>query len=99
MLRSSCSGLAVTSGRFPKILLAMRLEAFHTVSKLSVDEVNADHFWKSVNQAVAPDYIAWASTALFRIGWLDVPSRMPEPALIRYNPSIKQRICLKKSRP
>ncbi|MGD0609016.1 MAG: DUF2510 domain-containing protein [Streptosporangiaceae bacterium] len=62
--------------------LAMRLDAYDRVSKMSVDEVNADPFWKAVNQAVALDYIAWTSTALCRVGWVDVPAQMPEPGAL-----------------
>jgi Protein of unknown function (DUF2510) len=59
--------------------LSMRLDDYATVSKMSVDDVNADPFWKAVNEAIALDYIAWTSSALCRVGWLDTPLQMPEP--------------------
>lgn len=59
--------------------LALRLDAYDTLSKMSVDDVNADPFWKSVNEAISLDYIAWTSVALSRVGWLEPPLGMPEP--------------------
>jgi hypothetical protein len=62
--------------------LAMRLDAYDTVCKMKIDDVNADPFWKIVNEAIALDYIAWASVALCRVGWLDVALNTPEPGLL-----------------
>jgi hypothetical protein len=62
--------------------LAMRLDAYDTVSKMKMDDVNADPFWKVVNEAIALDYIAWASVALCRVGWLNAALNTPEPGLL-----------------
>lgn len=62
--------------------LAMRLDAYERVSKMDMDDVNVDPLWKAVNEGIALDYIAWASVALCRVGWIETPLNMPEPGLL-----------------
>lgn len=49
---------------------------------MNMDDVNADPFWKTVNHAIALDYIAWTSVALCRVRWLETALNMPEPGLL-----------------
>jgi Protein of unknown function (DUF2510) len=63
--------------------LKQRLDDYDQVSKMPIDDVNADPTWAIVNEAIALDYIAWTSVALCRTNLLqDTVQRMPDPGLL-----------------
>jgi hypothetical protein len=62
--------------------LARHLEDYGRVSKMSIDDVNSDPTWRVVNEAVALDYIAWASVALCRTNELEAVHRTPEAGVL-----------------
>jgi hypothetical protein len=64
--------------------LAVHLEDYERVSNMPIDQVNADPFWRAVNEAVGLDYIAWTAVALSRTNAVDVALRMPEAGLLEH---------------
>jgi hypothetical protein len=64
--------------------ITSRWQRYAEVSKMSVQQVNADPRWAAVGPPMALDFIAWASIAMLRTGQAssELIASMPEPGLL-----------------